>query len=48
MASSNPFLQTSAKPLNFFDLIKDGRDQGKEEAERNVFKKVEPPRNEDR
>jgi hypothetical protein len=48
MASSNPFLQSTRQALNFFDLINNNRGQSKEEAERNVFKNVEPIRNEDR
>jgi hypothetical protein len=48
MASSNPFLQSSRQPLNFFDLINNNREQGKQDEQRNVFKKVEPLSNEDR
>ncbi len=48
MASDNPFLQSTRQHLDFFSLINNKGGPIKEEPERNVFKKVEPLRNEDR
>lgn len=47
MATSNPFLRSGSKPLSFSELVNNTKEQGGGQEERNVFKKVEPVRNED-